>query len=100
MSSSQLHLSTNVPDRALPTSSHCDRSALSPGYAEQMGLAQFRRRFQVLDPALLKKLDLTSEGLDERKVHEVDHGQEEATEPVPCTLLKGQMDQEGSKRGL
>lgn len=40
------------------------------GYAEHMGLAQFRRRFQVLDPALLKKLDLTSEELDERKVVE------------------------------
>ncbi|XP_026640331.1 unconventional myosin-XVIIIb [Microtus ochrogaster] len=40
------------------------------GYAEHMGLAQFRRRFQVLDPLLLKKLDSTSEGLDERKVLE------------------------------
>ncbi|XP_028621359.1 unconventional myosin-XVIIIb [Grammomys surdaster] len=40
------------------------------GYAEHMGLAQFRRRFQVLDPKLLKKLDLTSEGLDERKAVE------------------------------
>lgn len=65
-----------------------------------MGLAQFRRRFQVLDPELLKKLDLTSEGLDERKVCKVDRGQEEVTEPVPCALLKGQMDQEGSERGL
>lgn len=36
-----------------------------------MGLAQFRRRFQVLDPPLLKKLALTSEGLDERKVRAV-----------------------------
>ena len=35
-----------------------------------MGLAQFRRRFQVLDPLLLKKLDSTSERLDERKVRE------------------------------
>ncbi|XP_006249640.2 unconventional myosin-XVIIIb [Rattus norvegicus] len=40
------------------------------GYAEHMGLAQFRRRFQALDPALLKRLDLTSEGLDERKAVE------------------------------
>lgn len=40
------------------------------GYAEHMGLAQFRRRFQVLDPLLLKKLDSTSEGLDERKAVE------------------------------
>jgi myosin-18 len=39
-----------------------------------MGLAQFRRRFQVLDPALLKKLDLTSEELDERKVCKVGLG--------------------------
>ncbi|XP_055461922.1 unconventional myosin-XVIIIb, partial [Psammomys obesus] len=40
------------------------------GYAEHMGLAQFRRRFQVLEPLLLKKLALTPEGLDERKVVE------------------------------
>lgn len=40
------------------------------GYAEHMGLAQFRHRFQVLDPLLLKKLDSTSEGLDERKAVE------------------------------
>lgn len=65
-----------------------------------MGLARFRRRFQVLDPVLLKKVGLTSEGLDERKVCEVDLGQEEATEPALCGLLMGQMDQEGSERGL
>ncbi|CAO2629076.1 Unconventional myosin-XVIIIb [Lemmus lemmus] len=40
------------------------------GYTEHMGLAQFRRRFQVLDPLLLKTLDSTSEGLDERKAVE------------------------------
>lgn len=40
------------------------------GYADHMGLTQFRRRFQVLDPLLLKKLDSTSEGLEERKVVE------------------------------
>ncbi|EGW07183.1 Myosin-XVIIIb [Cricetulus griseus] len=40
------------------------------GYADHMGLVQFRRRFQALDPQLLKKLDWTSEGLDERKVVE------------------------------
>uniref|UniRef100_A0A8C6QLY0 Myosin motor domain-containing protein n=1 Tax=Nannospalax galili TaxID=1026970 RepID=A0A8C6QLY0_NANGA len=40
------------------------------GYAEHMGLAQFRRRFQVLDPPLLKKLKSTSEGIDERKAVE------------------------------
>ncbi|KAL1768770.1 unconventional myosin-XVIIIb isoform X1 [Sigmodon hispidus] len=40
------------------------------GYIEHMELSQFRRRFQVLDPPLLKKLDLTSERLDERKAVE------------------------------
>ncbi|KAG3278378.1 myosin XVIIIB [Ictidomys tridecemlineatus] len=40
------------------------------GYADHMGLAQFRRRFQALDPALLKKLLSTSEGMDERKAVE------------------------------
>ncbi|XP_047417535.1 unconventional myosin-XVIIIb [Sciurus carolinensis] len=40
------------------------------GYADHMGLAQFRRRFQVLDPELLKKLASTSEGTDERKAVE------------------------------
>lgn len=44
----------------------CPPSA--PGYADHMGLAQFRRRFQALDPALLKKLASPSEGVDERKV--------------------------------
>uniref|UniRef100_A0A8D2CQS2 Myosin motor domain-containing protein n=1 Tax=Sciurus vulgaris TaxID=55149 RepID=A0A8D2CQS2_SCIVU len=40
------------------------------GYADHMGLAQFRRRFQALDPELLKKLTSTSEGMDERKAVE------------------------------
>ncbi|XP_012499559.1 PREDICTED: unconventional myosin-XVIIIb [Propithecus coquereli] len=40
------------------------------GYADHMGLAQFRRQFQVLDPPLLKKLMTTSEGIDERKAVE------------------------------
>ncbi|XP_073742883.1 unconventional myosin-XVIIIb isoform X1 [Callorhinus ursinus] len=40
------------------------------GYADHMGLAQFRRRFQVLDPLLMKKLTLASEGIDERKAVE------------------------------
>lgn len=38
------------------------------GYADHMGLAQFRRRFQALDPPLLKKILLAPEGVDERKV--------------------------------
>ncbi|XP_072863213.1 unconventional myosin-XVIIIb [Chlorocebus sabaeus] len=38
------------------------------GYADHVGLTHFRRQFQVLDPPLLKKLMLTSEGIDERKV--------------------------------
>ncbi|XP_073080091.1 unconventional myosin-XVIIIb isoform X1 [Manis javanica] len=40
------------------------------GYADHMGLPQFRRRFQVLDPLLMKKLTLASEGVDERKAVE------------------------------
>ncbi|XP_040859528.1 unconventional myosin-XVIIIb [Ochotona curzoniae] len=40
------------------------------GYADHMGLAQFRRRFQALDPPLLKKILLAPEGVDERKVVE------------------------------
>ncbi|ELW66479.1 Myosin-XVIIIb, partial [Tupaia chinensis] len=40
------------------------------GYADHMGLTQFRRRFQVLDPPLLKKLTSASEGIDERKAVE------------------------------
>ncbi|KAM6166373.1 unconventional myosin-XVIIIb [Erethizon dorsatum] len=40
------------------------------GYADHMGLTQFRRRFQVLDPALLKKLMSAPEGIDERKAVE------------------------------
>ncbi|XP_023567613.1 unconventional myosin-XVIIIb [Octodon degus] len=40
------------------------------GYADHMGLTQFRRRFQVLDPVLLKKLMSAPEGIDERKAVE------------------------------
>ncbi|XP_016064212.1 PREDICTED: unconventional myosin-XVIIIb [Miniopterus natalensis] len=40
------------------------------GYADHMGLTQFRRRFQVLDPPLAKKLMLATEGIDERKAVE------------------------------
>ncbi|XP_077016812.1 unconventional myosin-XVIIIb isoform X2 [Tamandua tetradactyla] len=40
------------------------------GYADHMGLTQFRQRFQVLDPPLMKKHMLTSEGIDERKAVE------------------------------
>lgn len=39
-----------------------------PGYADHMGFTQFRRRFQVLDPLLMKKFMLATEGVDERKV--------------------------------
>uniref|UniRef100_A0A8C0PM77 Myosin motor domain-containing protein n=1 Tax=Canis lupus familiaris TaxID=9615 RepID=A0A8C0PM77_CANLF len=39
-------------------------------YAEHVGLTQFRRRFQMLDPLLAKKLMLASEGIDERKAVE------------------------------
>ncbi|XP_040106912.1 unconventional myosin-XVIIIb isoform X1 [Oryx dammah] len=37
------------------------------GYADHMGLTQFRRRFQVLDPVLTKELISAPEGVDERK---------------------------------
>ncbi|XP_065760420.1 unconventional myosin-XVIIIb isoform X1 [Muntiacus reevesi] len=37
------------------------------GYADHMGLTQFRRRFQVLDPVLMKELTSAPEGVDERK---------------------------------
>uniref|UniRef100_A0A8C3YQ41 Myosin XVIIIB n=1 Tax=Catagonus wagneri TaxID=51154 RepID=A0A8C3YQ41_9CETA len=37
------------------------------GYADHMGLTQFRRRFQALDPLLAKKLMSAPEGVDERK---------------------------------
>ncbi|XP_025123212.3 unconventional myosin-XVIIIb isoform X2 [Bubalus bubalis] len=37
------------------------------GYADHMGLTQFRRRFQVLDPALVKELISAPEGVEERK---------------------------------
>ncbi|XP_033618173.1 unconventional myosin-XVIIIb isoform X1 [Fukomys damarensis] len=40
------------------------------GYADHMGLTQFRRRFQVLDPTLMKKLTSAPEGVDERKAVE------------------------------
>ncbi|XP_006869250.1 PREDICTED: unconventional myosin-XVIIIb [Chrysochloris asiatica] len=40
------------------------------GFADHMGLAQFRRQFQVLDPPLMKTLMSTSEGIDERKAVE------------------------------
>nr|XP_030715701.1 unconventional myosin-XVIIIb [Globicephala melas] len=37
------------------------------GYADHMGLTQFRRRFQVLDPLLMKKLKSAPERVDEKK---------------------------------
>ncbi|XP_023369092.1 unconventional myosin-XVIIIb isoform X2 [Otolemur garnettii] len=40
------------------------------GYADHMGITQFRQQFQALDPPLLKKLMSTSEGIDERKAVE------------------------------
>ncbi|XP_012869733.1 PREDICTED: unconventional myosin-XVIIIb [Dipodomys ordii] len=40
------------------------------GFADHMGLPQFRRRFQALDPALLKRLASGSEGVDERQAVE------------------------------
>lgn len=43
----------------------------SPGYADHMGLTRFRRRFQALDPLLMKKLMLAAERIDERKVRGV-----------------------------
>lgn len=43
------------------------------GYADHMGITRFRRRFQVLDPLLTKKLMLVTEGIDERKVCRAGH---------------------------
>ncbi|XP_048198707.1 unconventional myosin-XVIIIb [Perognathus longimembris pacificus] len=40
------------------------------GFADRMGLPQFRRRFQALDPALLKRLALAPEEVDERQAVE------------------------------
>ncbi|XP_054450403.1 unconventional myosin-XVIIIb [Pteronotus mesoamericanus] len=40
------------------------------GYADHVGLARFRRRFQALDPQLAKKFMLTTEGIDEKKAVE------------------------------
>lgn len=40
------------------------------GYADHMGLTRFRRRFQALDPLLMKKLMLAAERIDERKAVE------------------------------
>ncbi|KAM5200094.1 unconventional myosin-XVIIIb isoform 3-T3 [Hipposideros larvatus] len=37
------------------------------GHVDHMGITQFRRRFQALDPLLTKKLTLVTEGIDERK---------------------------------
>lgn len=43
------------------------------GYADHMGITRFRRRFQVLDSLLTKKLMLVTEGIDERKVCRAGH---------------------------
>ncbi|XP_055972547.1 unconventional myosin-XVIIIb, partial [Sorex fumeus] len=40
------------------------------GYADHMGLAQFRRRFQMLDPVLTKKLESALERMPEKKAVE------------------------------
>nr|XP_023415099.1 unconventional myosin-XVIIIb [Loxodonta africana] len=40
------------------------------GYADHMGLTQFRRQFQALDPPLMRSLMSASEGTDERKAVE------------------------------
>lgn len=46
----------------------------SPGYADHMALGQFRRRFQALDPPLMKQISASTEGVDERKVGEAGAG--------------------------
>uniref|UniRef100_A0A250Y7W4 Unconventional myosin-XVIIIb n=1 Tax=Castor canadensis TaxID=51338 RepID=A0A250Y7W4_CASCN len=40
------------------------------GYADHMALGQFRRRFQALDPPLMKQISASTEGVDERKAVE------------------------------
>jgi hypothetical protein len=39
-----------------------------------MALSQFRRRFQALDPPLMKQISASTEGVDERKVGEAGAG--------------------------
>ena len=46
----------------------CSSAPPTPGYADHMGLTQFRRRFQVLDPLLMKKLMSAPERVDEKTV--------------------------------
>ncbi|XP_040319892.1 unconventional myosin-XVIIIb [Herpailurus yagouaroundi] len=63
-------LPLDIPALRVQLAGSCVLEALRlhrAGYADHVGLAQFRRRFQVLDPVLMKKLTSASEGIDERK---------------------------------
>lgn len=65
-----------------------DALFLPPGYADHMGLAQFRRRFQTLDPLLTKELDSASETMPERKVR-MEEGTGMDAKGLPVQLLAG-----------
>ncbi|KAB0397680.1 hypothetical protein E2I00_010647 [Balaenoptera physalus] len=60
------------------------------GYADHMGLTQFRRRFQVLDPLLMKKLMSAPERVDEKtlilKIDFVISGERKAVAELLQTL--------------
>lgn len=61
------HVSSQAGSKTPGWPAHLDACS-PPGYADHMGLIQFRRRFQVLDPLLAKKFLSSTEGIDERKV--------------------------------
>ncbi|KAF6082176.1 myosin XVIIIB [Phyllostomus discolor] len=66
-------LPVDIPALRAQLSGSCILEALRlhrTGYADHMGLARFRRRFQVLDPPLAKKFLSATEGIDERKAVE------------------------------
>ncbi|KAM5312212.1 unconventional myosin-XVIIIb isoform 3-T3 [Glossophaga mutica] len=66
-------LPVDIPVLRAQLSGSCILEALRlhrTGYADHMGLTQFRRRFQALDPLLSKKFLSTTEGIDERKAVE------------------------------
>ncbi|XP_070131413.1 unconventional myosin-XVIIIb [Equus caballus] len=66
-------LPLDIPALRVQLAGSCILEALRlhrAGYADHMGLTRFRRRFQALDPLLMKKLMLATERIDERKAVE------------------------------
>ncbi|XP_014642519.1 PREDICTED: unconventional myosin-XVIIIb [Ceratotherium simum simum] len=66
-------LPLDIPALRVQLAGSCILEALRlhrTGYADHMGLTQFRRRFQGLDPLLTQKLTLATERIDERKAIE------------------------------